>query len=34
MPEQERNYKYLLLAVATVLLTLLMSIAAKQGGEN
>ncbi|HHV07706.1 MAG TPA: rod shape-determining protein MreC [Firmicutes bacterium] len=33
MPEQERNYKYLLLAVATVLLTLLMSIAAKQGGK-
>ena len=33
MPGQARNYKYLLLAVATVLLTLLMSIAAKQGGK-
>ncbi|NLG85824.1 MAG: rod shape-determining protein MreC [Firmicutes bacterium] len=33
MPEQARNRKYLLLAVATVLLTLLMSIAAKHG-EN
>ncbi|MGI6129953.1 MAG: rod shape-determining protein MreC [bacterium] len=31
MPEQARNNKYLLLAVATVLLTLLMSIAAKHG---
>ena len=31
MPEQARNHKYLLLAVATVLLTLLMSIAAKHG---
>jgi rod shape-determining protein MreC len=33
MPSQLRNHKYLLLAVATVLLTLLMSIATKEGSK-
>lgn len=33
MPSQTRNYKYVVLAVVTVLLTCLMSIAVKQGGK-